>query len=401
MSNRTYLGRSMQRFTSSPQFDGFSKVTIVVTDEIEYSAGTDTGRTLRITNPWGTPQMAQDILNEIQGYQYQPYVAEKALIDPAMELGDGVTANNVYGGVYTQLIRFGGLLTATVSAPEDEELNHEYPYKSKPNKEITREAKLLRAEMRIQADQIAMEVSERKSAVEALTAQLQIQAGLIAAKVSKTGGSATSFGWELTDSDWTIKANSREILKATKDGLAVYGKIEATSGKIGGFDILANYLSYNNQTWGGTNSTGVYLGPSGFQLGKNFKVDSAGNLTAASGTFTGSVNAGNIRYGGSYGTLSGSGISSASILGNRMVANTISTAYTSTGINSSLGRADAAYNICTGVSTARKMIMQELQATSKASVESLFINGYSVTMKSASFKDQAGNTVNINYWGWA
>ena len=200
----------MQRFTSAPQFDGFSKVVITVTDEIEYSAGTDTGRTLRITNPWGTPQMAHDILDSIKGFQYQPYVAEKALIDPAMELGDGVTVNNVYGGVYTQLIRFGSLLTATVSAPEDEELNHEYPYKSKPNKEITREARMLRAEMRIQADQIAMEVSERKSAVEQLTAQLQIQAGLIAAKVSKTGGDASSFGWELTDSDWTIKANRSE-----------------------------------------------------------------------------------------------------------------------------------------------------------------------------------------------
>lgn len=394
MSNRTYLGRSMQRFVSSPQFDGFSKVTIVVTDEIEYSAGTDTGRTLRITNPWGTPQMAQDILDSIKGFQYQPYVAEKALIDPAMELGDGVTANNVYGGVYTQLIRFGGLLTATVSAPEDEELNHEYPYKSKPNKEITREAKLLRAEMRVQADLIAMEVSERKTAVEELTAQLQIQAGLIAAKVSKTGGDSSSFGWELTDSDWTIKANSREILKATKDGLAVYGKIEATSGKIGGFDILANYLSYNNQTWGGTNSTGIYLGPSGFQLGKYFKVDSAGNLTARSGTFTGSVNAGNIRYGGDYGTFSGNGISSGSIYGNRMVANTISTAYTSPGINSSLGRADAAYNVTHGGIDAHSIGANTLHG------KYIYLNGHNLNTRTLTFTDGDGTSRSINYVGW-
>ena len=391
----------MQRFTSSPQFDGFSKVTIVVTDEIEYSAGTDTGRTLRITNPWGTPQMAQDILNDIRGFQYQPYTAEKALIDPSVELGDGVTANNVYGGVYTQLIRFGPLLTATVSAPEDEELNHEYPYKSKPNKEITREAKLLRSEMRIQTDLIAMEVSERKTAVEQLTTQLQLQAGLIEAKVSKTGGDASSFGWALTDSDWTIKANSREILKATKAGLEVYGKITATSGKIGGFDILSNYLSYNGQTWGGTNTVGGYFGTSGLQLGKNFKVDMSGNLEAASGRFTGTVYAGNIDYGGSAGYFSGSGISSGSIYGNRMVANTISTAYTSTGINNSLGRADTVYNYCLGIGSAQKFISKELSVTGKAGVESLFVGGRSVTTKSASFKDADGNTVNINYWGWA
>lgn len=395
MSNRTYLGRNMQRFTSAPQFDGFSKVTIVVNDEVEYSAGTDTGRTLRITNPWGTPQMAQDILNDIRGFQYQPYTAENALIDPATELGDGVTANNVYGGLYTQKIRFGPLLTATVSAPEDEELNHEYPYKSKPNKEITREAKMLRAEMRIQADRITLEVNERKTAVEQLTAQLQVQAGLIEARVTKTGGNASSFGWVLDDSSWTIKANSRDILKATKAGLEVYGKITATSGKIGGFDILSNYLSYNNQTWGGTNSTGIYLGPSGFQLGKNFKVDSAGNLTAASGTFTGSVNAGNIRYGGSYGTFNGGGISSGSIYGNRLVGGTITRTYTNSGINAALDDGIWAANLFSGV--------RDYSASIKigtVSCTDLYQGGYGFSTKSATIKDYYGDNITIRYWGW-
>lgn len=400
MSSTTYLGRKMHRFSSSPQFDGYSKVIIIVSDEIEYSAGNDTGRTLRITNPWGTPQMAQDILNDILGFQYQPYTAEGAIIDPAAELGDGVTANNVYGGIYTQKIKFGPLLTATVSAPEDEELNHEYPYKSKPNKEITREAKMLRAEMRIQADRITLEVAERKSAVEQLTAQLQIQAGLIEAKVSKTGGDASSFGWALTDSDWTIKANNQNILRATKSGLEVYGKITATSGKIGGFDIKSNYLSYNNQAWGGTNSTGIYIGTSGIQLGKYFKVDSSGNLTARSGTFTGTVHAGNIEYGDDAGYFSGSGISSGSISGNRMRANTITTSYTSSGINGSLGRADYAYNVVSGVSIADYIGCYKLAATTYVTTPKLQIGSYDVTRKSKSFTDGNGNTVSINYWGY-
>lgn len=396
MSNRTYLGRSMQRFTSAPQFDGFSKVIIIVSDEIEYAAGNDTGRVLRITNPWGTPQMAQDILNDIRGFQYQPYTAEGSLIDPSVELGDGVTANNVYSGIYTQKIRFGSLLTATVSAPEDEELNHEYPYKSKPNKEITREAKLLRAEMRIQADRITLEVNERKSAVEQLTSTLQQQAGLIEAKVSKTGGNASSFGWVLTDTDWTIKANSRDVLKATRAGLEVYGRIVADSGKIGGFDILSNYLSYNNQTWGGTNTTGIYLGPSGFQLGRNFKVDAAGNLTAASGTFTGSVNAGNIRYGGNYGTFNGGGISGGSIYGDRLVGGTITTAYTSSGINGSLGRADAAYNIATGYTRFGTLVGATLSADDiKLGRSSRTLGTTQITYKDGSDKTK---TLNVVTW---
>lgn len=352
MSNATYLGRNIRSFKSSPQFDGFSRVVIVVSDEIEYSAGTETGRTLRLTCPWGTPQMAQNILQDVRGFQYQPYTADGAIIDPAVELGDGVTANNVYGGVYTQAIKFGPLLTATVAAPEDEEINHEYPYKSKPNKEITREAKMLRASLAIEAEKIAAEVKARTEADAEINSTLELQAGQIAAKVSKTGGSASSFGWILTDTDWTIQANNRDILKATKDGLEVYGKITATSGEIGGFTIKANSLSYNNQTWGGTNSAGIYIGPSGIQLGKNFKVDSAGKLTAASGTFTGSVYAGNIEYGKDAGYFSGGGISSGSISGNRLKANTVTTKYTSDGINSSLGGADYAYGAVTGKNTA-------------------------------------------------
>ena len=342
----------MRRFDSSPQFDGFSKVVIVVSDTVEYSAGSDLGRTMRLTCPWGTPQMAQDILNSVKGYQYQPYTAEGAIIDPAAELGDGVTANNIYGGIFAQKIKFGSLLTATVAAPEDEEINHEYPYKSKPNKEITREAKMLRAELKIEADRITAEVSERKSDVEQLNSQLKIQAGLIEAKVSKTGGNAASFGWTLDESSWTIKSNGTDVLKATQSGLEIYGKITATSGKIGGFDIQSSYLSYNNQGWGGTNSTGIYIGTSGIQLGRNFKVDSAGNLTAASGTFTGSVYAGNIQYGGSAGYFSGGGISGGSIYGDRLVGGTITTTYTSSGINASLGHADFANGVFNDWNTA-------------------------------------------------
>lgn len=394
----TFLGRRMRSFRSSPEFDGFSKVVIIVSDEIEYSAGTDSGRTLRLTNPWGTPEMAQNILNSIRGFQYRPYTAEGAILDPAAELGDGVTANSVYGGIYSQKIKFGSMLTATVAAPEDEEINHEYPYRSKPNKEITREAKMLRAEMRIQADQIALEVSERKSAVENLTSELQLQAGLIAAKVSKIGGDSSTFEWEMSDSYMLWKANGSKIFNLDKTGAEVYGKIVARSGSIGGFNILSDYLSYNNQTWGGTNATGIYLGISGIQMGKNFKVDSTGNLIAESGTFLGYVKAGSIQYGKKdgkdYGTFSGSGISTGSINGDRMRANTITTAYTSSGINSALDDATWAANLFSGVTDYTASIK-----IGTVSCVDLYKDGNSFTKKSVTIKDYYGDNITISYWG--
>ena len=399
MSDITYVGQKIRSFRSSPQFDGFSKVVITVSDEIEYSAGTELGRTLRLTCPWGTPQMAENILADIRGFQYQPYTADGAILDPSVELGDGITANNVYGGVYTQKIKFGPMLTATVSAPEDEELNHEYPYKSKPNKEITREAKMLRASLAVEAARISAEVEDRKSDVEKLTAQLQVQAGLIEAKVSKTGGSASSFGWVLDDSSWAIKSNNTDVLKATKNGLEIYGKITATSGKIGGFDILSNYLSYNNQTWGGTNATGIYIGTSGIQMGNNFKVDSAGNLTAASGTFSGYVKAGNIQYGGSNGTLSGSALTGGSVYGGSggaIAGRTLSTYNLTGGINTSLGYADYANGVFNGWNRARQIACDQISASQ------ILMGGRNFGASTISYVDAKGNThaINVVTWSW-
>ena len=399
MSKSVNILRNMVSFDKAEQFDGFSKVVIIVSDEIEYSAGTDTGRTLTLNCPWGTQEIANNILQSIKGFQYQPMTAENALVDPSVEIGDGISANGVYGGVYSLETKFNSNLPTTVSAPADEELYEEHTYVPKSEREVTRKFLDFQSQFRIQDGKISAEVEERKSDTKTIRATLEVQAGQITAKVNKNDGSSSTFGWALETASWRIFSGSNTVLKADKNGLEVKGVIRATSGEIGGFDIQSNYLSYNSQTWGGTNTTGAYIGQSGIQLGKNFKVDMQGNLTASSGTFTGSVNAGNIRYGGDYGTFSGGGISSGTISGSRLQANTITTDYTSTGINSSLARADAAYNMFTGVTTAQTLAAQDVKGTNSGSFKTLYINGSSVKKKSKTFKDGNGNNVTIAYWG--
>lgn len=380
MSDSTNLQRRIKTLDASTEFDGYSKVVLTVSDDVEYTSGTDTGRTLFVECPWGTQQMADDILSRIQGYQYQPYTASGALLDPAAELGDAVTVGSIYGGIYSKSVTLGRLYSADISAPGDEKINYEFPYVSAQDRKVSRELYNLSAELTVQAGLISAEVTDRKSDVESLNALLAVQADEISAKVSKTGGSSSSFGWTLTDSSWTISANGSTVLSATKSGLEVNGKITATSGKIGGFTINSTYLSYNSQTWGGTNSTGIYIGTSGIQLGKNFKVDSSGNLTAASGTFTGSVYAGNILYGSSYGTLDGSALSSHSVYGSQIGYSTITTSYTSSGINTSLGYADYAHGVFNGYYYA-----------STIGASSMHLGSYDMGWTTISYLDANGN----------
>lgn len=348
MYDRAFIGNNVTSFSDSPQFDGFSKVIINVTDEIQYTAGTDTGRTLTLDCPWGSQKMANDILSKIQGIQYQPYKSTGAIIDPSIELGDAVTVRGVYGGVYSKRTKFGKSFRADISATSDEEIEHEFPFIDKQERKVTRQFKEAFAQLSIQADRITAEVSAREDAVNEINAQLAIQADQISAKVSQTGGNASSFAWELLSTAFKLKSNGRDVFIADKNGVQVVGKITATSGKIGGFDILSNYLSYNNHTWGGTNTIGLYLGTSGLQIGRNCKIDMQGNAEFVNAYVKGTLRAGDINYGGDYGYFPGYGLDSHTVPGSRLEYNTVSTSYTSGGINTSLGRADYAYNAVNG-----------------------------------------------------
>ena len=395
MSSSVNVLKNMVSFDKAEQFDGYSKVIIIVSDEIEYSAGTETGRTLTLNCPWGTQEVANNILESIKGFQYQPMTAEDALVDPSVEIGDGISANGVYSGVYSMETKFNSNLPASVSAPADEELYEEHTYIPKTEREVTRKFLDFQSQFKIQDGKISAEVEERKSDTKSIRATLEVQAGQITAKVNKNDGSSSTFGWALETGSWRIFSGSSTVLKADKNGLEVKGVIRATSGEIGGFDIQSNYLSYNGQTWGGTNTTGAYIGQSGIQLGKNFKVDMQGNLSASSGTFSGNVYAGNIQYGSSAGYLSGSGISSGSISGNRLVANTVTTAHTSGGINTSLGYADFANGVFGGWNTASYTQCNNLFVNRQMTLRDSVIDKKTLIVSTPN-----GGTATIRYLSW-
>lgn len=67
------------------------------------------------------------------------------------------------------------------------------------------------------------------------------------------------------------------------------GYLFSSSGKIGGFDITANYISNTKKTYKDANN-GVYIGTDGIGLGANkFHVTKEGKLTATDATITGKI----------------------------------------------------------------------------------------------------------------
>ena len=291
------IGKQAQNVEVSPTLGSYSGVEIIVDEDTSIFSGDRTGRVLSFENEWGTQEQADAILSSLQGFQYQPYTADGALVNPAAEIGDGITVNGVYSGIYKMSRNYGSLMAANIEAPQSEAIDHEYPFETKQNRTYRREIANAQAQIRINQNSIESEVIRASQAEGTLSSQItQTATGIRADVVSKTGGSSSSFGWNLTDSSWTLTSNNVEVLKATSSGLEIKGKITATSGYIGngssGFTVTASSM-YNGMNNLSSTANGVYIGTDGISVGGGrFKVTSSGSVSAANMTLTGTLNIG-------------------------------------------------------------------------------------------------------------
>ncbi len=154
------LGVDMANLELSPAFDPISRVTLLCDEETVYTAGDDTGRALEATCPWGTQDMVDALLEKIGGFIYQPYTAQNALLNPAVELGDIVILDGVASRLVSATTVFGAMCAAEIEAPAEEEIDHEYPYESSANREIARKIAQTRAEIKQSVDSITLSVTD-------------------------------------------------------------------------------------------------------------------------------------------------------------------------------------------------------------------------------------------------
>lgn len=387
MSDSVYIGRSAAGYTTTPALARYTKVVINIDDDTYVEAG-DGDNILELSCPWATAQMATDILESIKNYSYQPYDTDWAKLDPAAELGDGVTINGVFSGIFTKETTFSTLMAARIAAPQDNAVDHEYPYKSQTDRKVTRQFSETRASLRVNADNIAAEVLARENGEKEMRATLQLHATEIAARVTQTGGDNQSFGWSLTADGFILSSNGQQVFKATKNGVDITGKITATSGFIGngsnGFTISANAIYNTLSSLYGT-TTGVYIGTDGIALGGKFRVTSNGDLYATSGTFTGNVYANQIQVGGNAGYIEGSQVGYS----------TISTANTNGYLNGGVANGYYAGDVFSGAAVASAMT-----ATSVGAGSWMYLYGSMLHKDSITYTNSSGMTASKNIVVW-
>lgn len=139
------LGRRVAKHDYADLFAAYSGVTLTIPDGQSFTAGDDNGRTIKAECPWASQQMADNLLAQVKGFRHQPYSAAGAILDPAAEMGDTVTIDGVAGKIFRRDQRFGTLYRADLSAPGDEEINHEIPYYPPIQRAVSRVGSVARA----------------------------------------------------------------------------------------------------------------------------------------------------------------------------------------------------------------------------------------------------------------
>lgn len=265
-SDKVFVGPNAADVSAPPALDPISKIVILVDDDNYFEAGDDSGLTLELTCPYGTQTMANDLLNELRGYRHVPLEAQDAIIDPAAEIGDGVTVNGVYTILASMATTFDALMPSDIGVPGERETESEIGSYSGPLiKSINRSIARTQSYITRTAEEIREEIS---SEVDGLSAFIDVQLGIIDEQVNGLDGRLGEI--EVTAESVTQRVNGLDDAYAQ-----IRTEVETITSNVSG---LNGQFSLLEQTVVGF----TFSGPDGKTMVRGSNVETGSlNLTGA------------------------------------------------------------------------------------------------------------------------
>jgi hypothetical protein len=229
--DKTYLGRRLAEFSPGIASQPITKVELLDENgDVVGVSGSDTGRTLTALQPDGTNAMAAAILAKASGYKHIGYEGSKALLDPAVELGDAVTVDGLYVPLIALDMTFDPMLAPDISAPDADEIDDEYPYKSPTQRQIERN------------------MAKTRSLITKTSEEIMLKVEGIDGKYTEV--KTTLDGLTVTDESGTTKINGSSIKTdnlyvdaANINGTLTADQIQTGSIRVGDLKDGANYAT--------------------------------------------------------------------------------------------------------------------------------------------------------------
>nr|DAQ12548.1 MAG TPA: hypothetical protein [Caudoviricetes sp.] len=213
--------------------------------------------------PHATQPMVNALLQTMKGYQYKAYEAGAANIDPAAELGDGVTV----GGIYSPLSKLSddGRGYAGISSPGEAEMEDEYPAEGYITQEFNRKIAETRSTITKTSEEIMLKVegidgrvtslstsidgirSEVSDKIDGKSAQSMIDQSLKGITMSASSGAdGTTFklmanGAELSSQTFDLHVKSVNI-----DGALTIGQLPSGVAQTSQIPTMTSQLTNNS-----------------------------------------------------------------------------------------------------------------------------------------------------------
>ncbi len=133
-SDTLAIGTNAADLNVSKQRPYYTRLVLNVLDEGgndgNIIAGSSDTNVMEAYCPLATQVICNTVYNAIKTWHYKPFESNGVWSDPALEIGDKVTINSTTLTCYTREIIFNKGISMNLSAPFDEDMDHEYTFEA-------------------------------------------------------------------------------------------------------------------------------------------------------------------------------------------------------------------------------------------------------------------------------
>lgn len=208
------------------------KTTLYPDGDTQYSSGTS-GYDIQADCIYATQAICDYVNSLLGGVTYLPYSAGTAMLNPAIELGDSVSPNGKNSIVASAVFTIGVSMSASIEAPIDTEVNHEYPYQGRTKEE--RKTAVSVSEIRKTTEEISLAVRGKVGAAEVQSAiDLNLNSLTLSYSAEENGASIT-----LSKDGVNIQGNVKiGSIDASKIDVKNLNADKITAGTLSAIDIV-------------------------------------------------------------------------------------------------------------------------------------------------------------------
>nr|DAG01715.1 MAG TPA: hypothetical protein [Siphoviridae sp. ctSMg55] len=207
--DKTYVGLSLSGLTPGLESKPVTGVRLLDTNgDITGEDGNETGFVVEAQHPDGSNAMAAAILSKLSGMVYKPYDGTGAMLDPAAELGDGLSVGGIYTVLASTDTNLDTLCASGISAGGGDEIDEEYPYKSPLERQVERNYATTRALIKKSNEQILLQVDNK---MQGLSSSIDVQLNSITSRVSGLSGDVNSLSGNVSILAQSVSTISQKV----------------------------------------------------------------------------------------------------------------------------------------------------------------------------------------------